>query len=275
MRSKSHFQKKDCVLGLILKVRVFELASGLLKHFKDQPFPSCCLITQRCLNQHQLPKSSGRHRSHGHQHHQGSFVTLQRALTSLKVGVWSILIFALRSPCKRASALRVHSLWLSYYSKGYSAPLRAVRARVEWNSSFIDRYWVCRAIWYFKTQTDLMSLQCMRVYYDNKYHLHKSKSRLITWSCLMRFCVMSNTFLHIDCFMISDISRHLDKAVNPCDDFYSYTCGGFFKSHELGEEQSMETAFSILNDDNMRVIRQTLQNGTSIYPQVWKTESFF
>ena len=87
MRSKSHFHKKDCVLGLILKVRVFELASGLLKHFKDQPFPSCCLITQRYLNQHQLPKSSRRHRSHGHQHHQGSFVTLQRALTSLKVGV--------------------------------------------------------------------------------------------------------------------------------------------------------------------------------------------
>ena len=86
---------------------------------------------------------------------------------------------------------------------------------------------------------------------------------------------MSNTFLHIDCFMISDISRQLDKAVNPCDDFYSYTCGGFFKRHQLGENQSMETAFSILNDDNMRVIRQTLQNGTSIYPQVWNTESFF
>ena len=37
MRSKSHFHKKDCILGLILKVRVFELAYGLLKHFKDQP----------------------------------------------------------------------------------------------------------------------------------------------------------------------------------------------------------------------------------------------
>ena len=68
--------------------------------------------------------------------------------------------------------------------------------------------------------------------------------------------------------MISDISRQLNKAVNPCDDFYSYTCGGFFKSHALRENQSMETAFSILNDDNMRVIRQTLQNGTSTYPQV-------
>ena len=113
-----------------------------------------------------------------------------------------------------------------------------------------------------------MSLQCMRVYYDNKYYLHKTKSRLIAWSCLMHFWIMSNTFLHIDFVMISDISRQLNKAVNPCDDFYSYTCGGFFKSHELRENQSMETAFSILNDDNMRVIRQTLQNGTSVYPQV-------
>ena len=86
--------------------------------------------------------------------------------------------------------------------------------------------------------------------------------------------IILNTFLHIDCVIISDISRQLDKAVNPCDDFYSYTCGGFFKSHELRENQSMETAFSILNDDNMRVIRQTLQKGTSIYPQVWNTESF-
>ena len=190
MPSKSHFHKKDCALSLILKVRVFGTRKWPIKtHFKDQPIskllshysavpePAPTSQEQRTTSKPWTPTPPG-------------IICNTSACTDISQG-WCLkhFNFALRSPCKRASALRVHSLWLSYYSKGYSAPLRAVRARVEWNSSFIDIYWVCRAVWYFKTQTDLMSLQCMRVYYDNKYYLHKTKSRPIAWSSLIHFYI--------------------------------------------------------------------------------------
>ena len=78
----------------------------------------------------------------------------------------------------------------------------------------------------------------------------------------------------IDCFTISEISRQLNKTVNPCEDFFSYVCGGFFKKHQLGENNSVESAFSVLFHDNMRVIRHVLRNATSIYPQVWNQVCF-
>ena len=78
----------------------------------------------------------------------------------------------------------------------------------------------------------------------------------------------------IDCFTISEISRRLNKTVNPCEDFFSYVCGGFFKKHHLGKNNSMESAFSVLFHDNMRVIRHVLRNATSFYPQVWNQVCF-
>ena len=47
----------------------------------------------------------------------------------------------------------------------------------------------------------------------------------------------------IDCFTISEISRQLNKTVNPCEDFFSYVCGGFFKKHQLGENNTWNLPF--------------------------------
>ena len=55
--------------------------------------------------------------------------------------------------------------------------------------------------------------------------------------------------------------------MDPCEDFYSYSCGGFFKSHQLLANQSMVNALTILNEDNMKVLRVALENVTN-YTQV-------
>ena len=65
------------------------------------------------------------------------------------------------------------------------------------------------------------------------------------------------------------ISDQLNKNVDPCDDFYSYACGGFFKTHHLSAKQSSETGFTIVNDDNMEVLQQAMETAASNYSQVW------
>ena len=56
--------------------------------------------------------------------------------------------------------------------------------------------------------------------------------------------------------------------MDPCNDFYSYTCGGFFKSHKLGANESQVTSFTIVENDNFKVLRSALQNSSLRYPQV-------
>ncbi|XP_068674901.1 endothelin-converting enzyme homolog isoform X1 [Montipora foliosa] len=63
------------------------------------------------------------------------------------------------------------------------------------------------------------------------------------------------------CYNISRaISNQLDKSVDPCDDFYSYVCGGFFKEHKLSAEKTEITSFTILNKENLKVLRHALEN---------------
>ena len=55
--------------------------------------------------------------------------------------------------------------------------------------------------------------------------------------------------------------------MDPCNDFYSYACGGFFKEHKLFPNESQINAFTILHEKNLEVLRHALQN-ISIYSKV-------
>lgn len=67
--------------------------------------------------------------------------------------------------------------------------------------------------------------------------------------------------------IITAISNQLDTSVDPCEDFYSYTCGGFFKEHKLSNKEGEITSFSIVRKENLKVLRHALENDAR-YSQV-------
>lgn len=114
-----------------------------------------------------------------------------------------------------------------------------------------------------------------------KYRLRKcGRCRLIFISLIVFFVIAIAVALAViftrepltcetqECYNISKvISNQLDKDVDPCDDFYSYACGGFFKSHQLNANQSSTGGFTILNNDNMEVLRQAMETAALNYSQ--------
>ncbi|KAL1922088.1 uncharacterized protein VTP21DRAFT_10730 [Calcarisporiella thermophila] len=55
------------------------------------------------------------------------------------------------------------------------------------------------------------------------------------------------------------IMQDMDKTVNPCDDFYAYSCGGWIKSHTIPQDKSSIGVFDTLSDQNKEVLRDILE----------------
>ncbi|RLN83333.1 hypothetical protein BBJ28_00021621 [Nothophytophthora sp. Chile5] len=58
----------------------------------------------------------------------------------------------------------------------------------------------------------------------------------------------------------SDVAKHVDRSVDPCDDFYAFSCGQWLERAKIPDDKaSVYLSFTTVGDENERVLRDVLQ----------------
>ncbi|XP_046454077.1 membrane metallo-endopeptidase-like 1 [Daphnia pulex] len=60
----------------------------------------------------------------------------------------------------------------------------------------------------------------------------------------------------------AEILKNMDKTVNPCEDFYSFACGGFETRNVIPDDQSSVTTFSLISDEVTEQLRSLIERPT-------------
>ncbi len=63
-----------------------------------------------------------------------------------------------------------------------------------------------------------------------------------------------------------DVSS-MDRTMDPCSDFYTYSCGGWIKNNPIPPDQSRWSVYSKMADDNKLILRSILEAATAPDPQ--------
>lgn len=51
----------------------------------------------------------------------------------------------------------------------------------------------------------------------------------------------------------------MDQSVDPCEDFYSFACGGFEKNTIIPDDESSVDSFSLLSDELTKQVRMLIE----------------
>ena len=60
--------------------------------------------------------------------------------------------------------------------------------------------------------------------------------------------------------------QSMDTSVDPCTDFFAYSCGGWMKKNPIPPDQSSWSVYSKLEDDNKAILREILEGAATPAP---------
>src|ERR1700735_2232464 len=86
---------------------------------------------------------------------------------------------------------------------------------------------------------------------------------LMTWKSLVLLLVALSAAIpvlaqHSSAEPVLDVSA-MDKTVDPCVDFYTYSCGGWIKKNPIPPDQSSWGTYGKLEDENRAELRAILE----------------
>ena len=66
--------------------------------------------------------------------------------------------------------------------------------------------------------------------------------------CLTEACVV----------VASSVLSSMDKSIDPCEDFHKYSCGGWYKHHQMPDGSTRWSTFGVLWRENQYVLKNIL-----------------
>ena len=61
--------------------------------------------------------------------------------------------------------------------------------------------------------------------------------------------------------LASDVLSNMDSSVNPCEDFYKYSCGGWERRYTISESGIRVTRFDVLYQKNVNLLNNVIGSG--------------
>src|SRR5713226_9783240 len=64
---------------------------------------------------------------------------------------------------------------------------------------------------------------------------------------------------------VLDVSA-MDKTIDPCADFFTYSCGGWIKKNPIPPDQTGWSVYHRMADDNKKILRDILESAAVLDP---------